>query len=295
MSETQLIVDVRIRVRKVSYNEVGVRDRDIYIGAARHQFEIPVTPAEGIASADRSVVLKEIVRDTARRHGVRASFAPLLDPASAGNGVHIHLSLIDNNGRPLLFDDSRPGCLSEVAERFAAGILSHAGALSALTAPSPVSAMRLTPHRWSVGAVCVAQANREALLRIPSTVPLAGAEPASQMRLEYRGADATANPYIALGALVRAGVEGIRAELPAPPILDRDPSVLDEADGTRYGVGALPASLEAALHALARDDTVRSWLKPLLYDAYVGVKRSELQAAENLDIDELCRRYAAIY
>jgi glutamine synthetase len=273
----------------------GVQPELFFSEYAPHQFEIPVTPANGLASADRSVVLKEIVRDVSRRHGTRASFAPLLDPASAGNGVHIHLSLADGAGQPVLFDASRPACLSELGGRFAAGILSHADALSALTAPSPVSAMRLTPHRWSVGAVCVAQANREALLRIPSPVTLAGAEPAGQLRLEYRGADATANPYLALGALVRSGLDGLRAELPSPPILQEDPSFLDEHDRARYGVGAMPDSLEASLEALARDETVRGWLKPLLYDAYVGIKRSELRAAEGLDIGELCRRYAEIY
>jgi glutamine synthetase len=273
----------------------GVQPELFFAEYAPHQFEIPVTPAQGLASADRSVILKEIVRDVSRRHGVRASFAPLLDPASAGNGVHIHVSLADGAGQPVLYDPSRPGCLSEIGEPFAAGILSHADALSALTAPSPVSAMRLTPHRWSVGAVCLAEANREALLRIPSTVALAGSEPAGQLRLEYRGADAAANPYLALGGLVRAGLDGLRAQLPAPPILGEDPSELDEHERARYGVGAMPDSLEASLEALARDETVRACLKPLLYDAYVGVKRSELQAAEGLDIGELCRRYASIY
>src|SRR3982074_3536502 len=95
------------------------------------------------------------------RRRMRATFAPLLDPASAGNGVHIHLSLADGGGRPVLYDAARPGFLREIGERFAAGILAHADALSALTAPSPVSAMRLTPHRWSVGAVILAHANRE--------------------------------------------------------------------------------------------------------------------------------------
>jgi glutamine synthetase len=273
----------------------GVQPELFFAEYAPHQFEIPVTPAGGLASADRSVVLKEIVRDVSRRHGLRATFAPLLDPASAGNGVHIHLSLADGAGRPVLYDAERPAFLSEIGERFAAGILAHADALSALTASSPVSAMRMTPHRWSVGAVCLGQANREALLRIPSTVALGGGEPAGQLRLEYRGADATANPYLALGALVRAGLEGLRAQLPAPPILDRDPSSLDEREQRRYRVGAMPESLDASLEALARDETVRGWLKPLLYEAYVGVKRSELRAADGLDIGELCRRYAAIY
>ena len=143
--------------------------------------------------------------------------------------------------------------------------------------------------------MCLAQRNREALLRIPPLVGLAGAEEAPQLRLEYRGADATANPYLALGAIVRAGLDGVRAELPAPPILDRDPTQLDEQEAVSYGVGALPASLEDSLEALADDDTVRGWMTPLLYDAYLSVKRAELEAVAALDLGEVCRRYAAVY
>ena len=262
---------------------------------AAHQLEIPVEPAEGIVAADRGVVFREVVREIARRHELRASFAPLLDPAGAGNGVHIHLSLLDADGRPVLYDAARPAGLSELGERFAAGILLHARALSALTAPSPPSAARLEPHRWSAGAVCLAQQNREALLRIPPVISLADADPAFQLRLEYRGTDATANPYLALGAIVRAGLDGVRAGLPAPPILDRDPAHLEQDEAARYGVGALPASLEDSLQALAEDDTVREWMTPLLHDAYLAVKRAELQAVAGLDLSEVCGRYAAVY
>ena len=93
--------------------------------------------AEGLASADRSVVLKEVVREVARRNGLRASFTPLLDPDGPGNGVHIHLNLLDADGAPLLYDAARPACLSELGGRFAAGILRHAGALSALYRAEP--------------------------------------------------------------------------------------------------------------------------------------------------------------
>src|SRR5256885_128567 len=111
---------------------------------------------------------------------------------------------------------SRPRCLSELGAAFAAGILRHARALGALTAPSPVSATRLTPHRWSAGAVCLAERNREALLRIPPLVEVGGASEEAQMRLEYRGADASAHPYPPPGAGLRAGLGGVRGGLPAP-------------------------------------------------------------------------------
>ncbi len=275
--------------------EAGAEPERIFAEFAPHQFEIPVKAAEGMAAADRSVVLKEVVREVARRRGLRATFTPLLHPDQPGNGVHIHLNLLDADGAPLLYDAARPGCLSELGGRFAAGILRHAGALAALCAPSPVSAARLTPHRWSAGAVCVGERNREVLLRIPPLVALGGADLAPQLRLEYRGADAAANPHLALGALVRAGLDGVRTDLAPPPILDRDPAHLDAAEAERFGVGAQPASLGDALRALAEDDVVRRWLGRTLYEAYVGIKQSELDAVAELDLSEVCKRYAAIY
>jgi glutamine synthetase len=261
---------------------------------AAHQFEVPVAATGALAAADRAVVLREVVREVARRNGVRATFTPLLHPAQAGNGVHVHISLLDDDGGHALYDASQPGSLSAAGASFAAGVLAHADALSAMCAPSPVSAERLSPHRWSAGAVCLGLRNRETLLRIPPLVASLG-EPAAQMRLEYRGADGAANPYLALGAIVRAGLDGMRAELPAPAILEEDPSLLDEAGVARHRVGGLPSSLQAALEALARDDVARAWMTPLMYEAYVAVKRAEIAAAAGEELHEVCRRYGEIY
>ena len=143
--------------------------------------------------------------------------------------------------------------------------------------------------------MCVGERNRETLLRIPPLVALAAADPSPQLRLEYRAADAAANPYLALGAIVRAGLDGVRAGLAPPPILDRDPAHLGVAEAKRFGVGALPASLEDALRALAEDGVARGWLSATLYEAYVGVKQAELDAVADVDLGEVCKRYAAIY
>jgi glutamine synthetase len=276
--------------------QAGVEPERFFAEYAPHQFEIPLAASDALTSADRSVILRSVVREIARRQDIRASFAPLLDPAQAGNGVHIHLSLVDADGVSMLYDPASPCALSELGRRFAAGVLAHASALTALTAASPVSGARLQPHRWSAGAVCLAQRNREALLRIPPVLELAGAAGAAdQLHLEYRGADAAANPYLALAAVLRAGLEGIREELPSPPILECDPAELDAEQAERFGVGALPTTLAESLQALAEDATVRGWMTPLLYDAYVSVKRAELDAAADMDLLALCRRYAEIY
>ncbi len=273
----------------------GLAPERFFAEFAAHQFEVPLEPCEALASADRAIAFREVVREVARREGLRASFTPLLDAGEAGNGVHVHINLLDAAGRSLLYDGARDGSLSEVGGQFAAGILAHARALSALTAASPVSAARLQPHRWSAGAVCVGRQNRETLLRIPPLVELAATDAAAQMRLEYRAADASANPYLALGAVLRAGIEGIRHELAPPPILETDPAELDASDARRFGVGALPQSLEEALTALQEDETARNWLDPLLYEAYVSVKRAEIEAVAELKPAEVCARYAAVY
>ncbi len=105
------------------------------------------------------------------------------------------------------------------------------------------------------------------------------------MRLEYRGADAAANPHLALGAILAAGLDGIAAELPAPPILDRDPSSLDDEEAERYGVGALPGTLDEALAALAEDRVLRGALGEPLYEAFVALKRAELALVAELPLE----------
>ena len=284
------------RLAMAALRAAGVQPERVFAEYAPRQFEIPVSPAEGVAAADRSVVLTETVRGLAERCGRHATFTPLLDADHAGNGVHIHLSLVGLDGEPVLYDPDRPGRLSELGGRFAAGILLHAPALIALTAPSPISSHRLAPHRWSAGAVCLGLQNRETLLRLPPIVAFGGAEEAArQLRLEYRAADASANPYLALGAILRAGMHGIEAGLPAPPPLDRDPATLDPVEAGRFGVGALPGSLEQALRALAEDDVAKGWLSPLLYEAYLSVRQADQRASAGWDIAETLRRYAHVY
>jgi glutamine synthetase len=274
--------------------DAGLQPERIFAEYAPHQFEVPLGPAAALVAADRALMFRETVRELAARHGERATFVPLLDPAEAGNGVHIHFSLHDPSGAPLLAGDG-PGGLSELAGAFAGGILAHAPALTALTAPSPVSAARLAPHRWSAGAACLGRQNRETLLRVPPVVPLSGTRTPEQVHLEFRAADAAANPHLALAAILSAGAEGIRRGLPAPPVLERDPAELSEDEAERFGVGALPGDLGEALAAWERDEAAFAWLPPLLRDAYRAVKRSEWEEARDAELSETCKRYAGVY
>ena len=260
-------------------------------GADQH--EIPCAPATGVAAADRAILVREVLRELGRLLGRRASFAPIADPEQSGNGVHIHLSLVDADGRSAMVGN---GGLSATAGSFAAGILRHAPALAALTAPSPPSYVRLAPHRWSAGVAAVADGNREALLRLPTPTTIGGRDAAAQVRLEYRAADATACPHLALAGIVRAGLAGIRDGLPSPPVLEGDADRLDPDALAAYAPTTLPTSLDDALDALEADAEAANWLGPLLLEAYLGVKRWEAaRAAEDPDATATCARYAAVY
>jgi glutamine synthetase len=254
------------------------------------QFEIPVAPAAGLAAADRSVAVKEVVREVARRLGRRVSFAPMHDADAVGTGTHIHLSLVGEDGGPAGYDPARPAGLSLLAGRFAAGILRHLPAVLALTAPSPHSYARLVPHRWSAAVAVLAAQNREATLRICPVVPLGGMTAQGQLHLEFRAADATASPYLALGALVSAGLEGVRDELDPPTVVEAGSPI--DAEPMRT---ALPASLQEALAALEADPRARAWLPPRLLETYLGLKRLELSLVSDLEVEEVCRLYARVH
>jgi glutamine synthetase len=259
------------------------------------QYEIPCAPAEGVAAADRAAAMREVVREVARTLGYRASFAPMAEPGGIGNGVHIHMSLVDLEGQPVFYEPDRPARMSLLAARFAAGVLEHLPALCAFTAPSVISYLRLGPHHWSAGFGTLSEHDREATIRIPPLVELANSDPARQFNLEFRAADAAACPHLALAVLVLAGLRGIREELPQPSLTKGDLSELDEEERRRLGVKALPDSLEVALRALEADGVVRSWVPKDLLDCYIGVKRTEISLLEGAKPEEACERYLRVY
>lgn len=255
------------------------------------QFEITLEPAEALVAADRAVLLREMVRDLAARHDKKVTFAPLRDPEGSGNGVHIHFSFRSTaTGEPVLFDPEAPAGLSETGAAFAAGILRHARALVAVTACSPSSYLRLSPHRWSVGGIFLGQHHREALLRICPTSSVGSGDRAQQFNLEFRAADATSNPWLAVGALVRAGLEGISKGYSPEKIWPE--SVTEEE---LSGVPMLPGGVEEALEAFTADEVVQSWFHPDLARTYVDVKSAELAATANMSAAEICQKVADVY
>jgi len=252
------------------------------------QYEITVAPALGMRAADEAVMLREITRSVAQQAGYRAIFSPMLDPDGTGNGTHIHLSLRDRAGAATMYDAHRPYGLSRGGEHFVAGILEHMPALAAITSPSVCSYYRLTPNRWAPTWANVASQDRAASLRVcPGS--------ASQFNVEYRVADATACPYMALGALVHAGVDGIERGLTLPPVPEKHFSALNDSERIALGMRPLPATLGEAMELLRNTSEAKNWFGAEFLELYLGFKRDEVEGMDGLESQEICDRYAAVY
>jgi len=247
------------------------------------QFEVTVKPTDALRAADIAVLTREIVRESARQEGLRATFAPLLDPNAVGNGVHVHMSLW-RDGQQMTFDASGPAGLSPLASQACAGILTHAAALLAWTAPSRVSFLRLTPHRWSSAGVFVGLHNREALLRVSPLAP--GDTVGRTFNIEYHAADATANPHLVLASLVHAMCDGLDRAASIDRVLTGhiDDEVFDP----------LPPTVDAAQDAFLADETARSWFADDLVTTAAAVRRGEEENLAGLSEAERCRAYAEV-
>ncbi|PZW64768.1 glutamine synthetase [Pseudomonas sp. URMO17WK12:I6] len=261
----------------------------------KHQYEITCRPALGVAAADRAVNVREITREIARQMGLSLSFAPKTAEHAVCNGVHLHVSLQDMAGQPVMYDAGTANGLSTLGQHWAAGVLHYLPALCAFTAPTPISYERLQPHHWSASYACLGQRNREAALRICPTVSLGGKSVAMQYNLEFRAMDATASPHLAMAALLIAGRLGIEQRLALNAITDEIPDSLNEEQRHARGIVALPASLSRALDCLRNSEALIEALPSALLDTYFALKTEELTLTEQLSPADLCEHYARLY
>lgn len=242
------------------------------------QHEISVRYAPAVQAADQQIAFRETVHAIARRHQIQASFLPKIYADKAGNGCHLHLSLWQD-GRNLL--PTATGELSPLGQAFVAGILAHLPALMALTTPSPNSYRRIQPHCWS-GAFCAwGYDNREAAIRIPSN-PVRP----SPTHIEVKTVDASANPYLALGAVIMAGLDGIRRDLRPGEPAAVDPGHWSDAERQQRGVTRLPTQLGDAIAQLEADHLLLTALGDDLARAFLAVRLAEWNAMKDLTLNE---------
>jgi glutamine synthetase len=246
------------------------------------QQELPVRFTDALGAADNQLTVRDTARGVAARHGVLASFAPKPFPDQAGNGSHIHCSLWRlEDGQNHFHDPRGRHGLSEAGYAFIGGVLAHLPALVALTAPSVNSYRRLQPRFWCGAYASWGPDNREAAVRIPSKRK--GVEMEST-NLELKPCDPSNNPYLALGGLLAAGLDGMERKLEPGEPVTVDPDTLSEAERKRRGIRRLPGSLDEALDALEKDQVLRAALGEGLAREYLAVKRSEVRGFADKDV-----------
>ncbi|MCE5169425.1 type I glutamate--ammonia ligase [Paenibacillus profundus] len=228
--------------------EMGFEIEASHHEVAPGQHEIDFKYADAIRAADQIQTFKLVVKTIARQHGLHATFMAKPLFGVNGSGMHCNISLFQGRTNAF-YDESDKLGLSKEARQFMAGVLKHARGFAAITNPTVNSYKRLVPGYEAPCYVAWSASNRSPMVRIPASRGLS-------TRVEVRNPDPSANPYLALAAILKAGLEGIKkkSDLPAPT--DRNIYVMTEDERIAEGIPSLPASLKEALEALLRDETI---------------------------------------
>jgi glutamine synthetase len=237
---------------------------------AAGQYEVSVAPAGPVDAADTTVLVRETIRAVSARHGLRASFAPVVVAGTVGNGGHVHLSLRRGGAGLLAGGEGRYG-LTAAGEAFLAGILAELPALLAIGAPTVASYLRLVPSSWAGAYQCWGWENREAALRL---VTGSVGERDRGANAEIKCFDLSANPYLLAGALLAAGLSRLDTGAQLPDEVAGNPAA-QESELARRGVHRLPTEVEDALDRLARSEVLRAALGAPLYESFVDTRRAE--------------------
>lgn len=245
----------------------------VELGPGQQELSIHHSPV--LRAADHVCLVRETVRGVARAFDLFASFAPKPFLDQAGSGAHIHMSLWgtgENTRKNLFYDAGERGSLSQSGKYFIGGVLRHIRGLIAITCGSSNSYRRLLPHFWSSAYDAYGYDNREGAIRVPSV--FWGRE-AESINLELKSSDHSGNPYLAMGALIAAGLDGIENHIDPGEAQDIDPGNFSDQERERRGIHRLPTTLDEALDALESDTVLMEALGPPLATSYITVKRDE--------------------
>jgi len=245
------------------------------------QLEIEVELGQMTEMADKTMIIKYVVKNAAVADNKTATFMPKPIFSEAGNGMHVHMLLM-KEGKPVFYDENGYSGLSREAHWFIGGLLKHARSLCAITNPSTNSFKRLVPGFEAPVTIGYATSNRSAVIRIP-----AYAKSPEAKRFELRNPDATCNPYYAYAAILMAGIDGIMSK--TDPHENGwgpyDYNLYNLPEEEKKRLSALPRSLDEALDALENDYEylIRGDVFPKsLLDRWIKMKRAEAESINRI-------------
>lgn len=240
---------------------------------ANGQFEVNVTYADVLETADRAIFFKYMVDQVARQFGMSATFMPKPFTDNTGNGFHYTMSLWDaETDENLFLDESDPRGLSQMGYQFAAGLMEHARGYTSMVAPTPNSYKRLLHgteqiRTWAPVFITWGGNNRTQMLRL--------ARPGA---IEDRTPDFSGSPYLGMAAALAAGLDGVERQLDPGPMNERNLYEVDRADLADEQIKLLPRTVVEAVHYLAKDQVLREAFGQVPVEDRYGVPTGETEA-----------------
>jgi glutamine synthetase len=228
---------------------------------------------EGLKMADKTMTLRIMVKEIARRSGFYATFMPKPLFGENGSGMHTHQSLFKGD-RNAFFDAGDEYHLSPVGKCYIAGIMCHAREMAAITNQWVNSYKRLVPGYEAPVYVSWARRNRSAMVRVPMYKP--GKEEAT--RIEFRSPDPACNPYLAFAVMLAAGLKGIQENYPLPDPVEEDIYEMDKAARETAGIDSLPGNLFEAIGEVEKSELVRETLGDHIFNKFIENKKIEWDA-----------------
>ncbi|MHB1063104.1 MAG: type I glutamate--ammonia ligase [Georgenia sp.] len=250
------------------------------------QNEIDLRYADALSTADNIQTFRAVVKEVALSQGVLATFMPKPLMEAPGSGMHTHMSLFEGD-RNAFHDPAGEYQLSDTGRAFIAGLLHHAGEITAITSQYVNSYKRLWGGAEAPSYVCWGHNNRSALVRVPMYKPGKG----QSARVEYRALDSAANPYLAYAVLLAAGLKGIEEGYELPEGAGDDVWAMSSAERRALGIQELPGSLSEAVGLMEGSELVAETLGEDAFEYFLRNKRTEWEEYRNQVTDFERRRF----
>ncbi|HYE83790.1 MAG TPA: type I glutamate--ammonia ligase [Clostridia bacterium] len=247
--------------------EMGFEIEASHHEGAPGQHEIDFKYTDALETADNIMTFKLVVKTVAHQHGLHASFMPKPIAGINGSGMHTNLSL-SKDGKNAFYDPAGELALSETAYSYIAGIMKHIKSMTALTNPLVNSYKRLVPGYEAPVYIAWSTKNRSPLIRIP-------AASGAGTRIELRNPDPSCNPYLALAAMLAAGLDGIKNNLKPVKSVEANIYNMDAQERAVHEIDSLPDNLYEAVRELKKSELMRNVLGDHIFDRYIEAKMLE--------------------
>ncbi|MBV7274823.1 type I glutamate--ammonia ligase [Clostridiaceae bacterium UIB06] len=247
----------------IALKEMGFKIETSHHEAAPGQHEIDFEYDDALITADNIMTFKMVVRTIAQRNGLHATFMPKPKFGVNGSGMHLNMSLSTLENKNVFYDKNNYLQLSEIAYYFLGGLIEHARAYTALTNPTVNSYKRLVPGYEAPVLIAWSANNRSPLIRIP-------AERGMGTRIELRSPDPSANPYLALAATLKAGLDGIKNKIKPPEQVTSNAYEMESDEVRERGIKKLPTNLYEAIKELSKNEVIKSSLGEHVYKKFTN-------------------------